>query len=79
MPKPTKTAAELVELVAAELRNHHDYADTEPSSLVIIDQHPMWHASLRRQGPRIDEARLAVVHEIGRRLASGYALARESA
>jgi len=79
MQKPTKTAAELVELVAAELRNHDDYADTDASSVVIIEQHPLWLASLRRQGPRIDEGRLAAVHEIGRKLASGYRLARESA
>jgi hypothetical protein len=78
MPKPMKTAAELVELIAAELRNG-DYADTDASTVVIVEQHPLWHASLRRQGPRIDEGRLAAVHEIGRRLASGYALARESA
>jgi hypothetical protein len=79
MPKPTKTAAELSELIAAELRNHHEYADTDASAVIIVEQHPLWHASLRRQGPRIDEGRLAAVHEIGQRLASGYALARESA
>ncbi|MBN8994863.1 MAG: hypothetical protein J0H94_06540 [Rhizobiales bacterium] len=79
MPKPMKTAAELVELIAAELRNHGDYADTDASTVVIVEQHPLWHASLRRQGPRIDEGRLAAVHEIGRKLASGYGLARESA
>ena len=43
---------ELVELVAAELRNHEEYADTDASSVVIIEQHPLWLASLRRQGPR---------------------------
>ena len=79
MAKPKKTAEELTELVAAELRGHEDYADIDAASVVIIDSHPSWLATLRRQGPRIDEGRLAVVHEIGRRLAAGYALDPASA
>ena len=41
---------------------------------MILGGRSDWLATLRRDGPRIDEWRLAAVGEISRRLAAGYDL-----
>jgi hypothetical protein len=47
-----------------------DFRDIE-----ILGSGSEWRPIVRRTGPRIDEAQLAVVCEVGRRLVSGYDLA----
>ena len=77
MPKPVKSVSEIKALVAAELRKTEACADVEFGSLIVLGGRSNWMVTLRRDGPRIDEARFATVCEISRRLAVGYDLARD--
>ena len=74
MPKTTVTADELKRLIAAELEQSSEES-VEPDALIIVEKPSAWHASLRNNGLRIDEARLAALSEITLRLSAGYALA----
>ena len=74
MAKLAKNAAELKELVAAELRKDAEASEVDKDSLIILGARSNWLATLRRDGPRIDEARFAAVSEISRRLATAYDL-----
>ena len=74
MSKPTKSAAELKKLVAGEFRKIAEAGDVDEESVVILGGRSGWLATLRRDGPRIDESRFAAVGEISRRLAAGYDL-----
>jgi hypothetical protein len=75
MAKPSLTANELRELIATELRKDAAYADVDPDSLIILKTEPGWWATIRNDGSRLDEARLAAVAEVSRRLAAGFDLA----
>jgi hypothetical protein len=72
--KPAKSAAELKKLIAEELKKIAEAGDFDEESVVILGGHSGWLATLRQDGPRIDESRFAAVSEISRRLAAGYDL-----
>ena len=72
--KPAKSAAELKKLIAEEFKKITDSEHVDEDSVVILGGRSDWLATLRRDGPRIDEWRLAAVGEISRRLAAGYDL-----
>lgn len=74
MAKLMKSAAELKELVAAEFQRIADDG-VDRDAVVIVEMPSGWLATLRRDGPRLDESRFATVSAIGMRLASGYDLA----
>jgi hypothetical protein len=65
--KPFRTVAELKALVIAELGDN-----CEPDALAIIRTGST--CTLRANGSRTDEQKLASVSAIGRRLAADYAL-----
>ena len=75
MAKPSLTASELKKLIAAELSKDSDHADVDLDSLIILKTEPGWWATLRNDGARLDEARVAAVAEVSRRLAAGFELA----
>jgi hypothetical protein len=73
MAKVAKTAFELKKLIAEEFRK--STADSvDEDSLVLLRGQSGWLATLRRDGPRIDESRLAAISEVSRRLADGFDL-----
>ena len=70
--KPLKTAMEIKELVADELRRRDPFADVDPDSLIVVGAPSGWMATVRCDGQRLDEATLAAVAEISRCLATGF-------
>ena len=73
MAKLAKTASELKKLVAEEFQK--STADTvDEDLLILLCGQSGWLATLRPEGPRIDELRLAVISEVSRRLADGFDL-----
>jgi hypothetical protein len=77
MAKPSLTASELKKLIAAELSKTGDHSDVDLDSLIILKTDPGWWAALRTDGNRLDEARVAAVAEVSRRLADGFEFAGE--
>lgn len=74
MAKPSLPVSKLKELIAAELRSIEAVSDIDANSVVLVAGRSGWMATLRREGTRIDEGRLAVVCEVSRRLSRGYDL-----
>lgn len=79
MPRSALPAADLKSLVAARAREYDACRDLSADSLIIIPSERGWLATVKREGQRIDEARLAVVAEISRCLTAGYELLPEPA
>ena len=78
MTKVAKTAFELKKIIAEEFeKSTADSVDED--SLILLRGQSGWLATLRREGPRIDESRLAAVSEVSRRLADGFDLDDPSA
>jgi hypothetical protein len=73
MSKAAKSESELKQLIAAEFqKSTNDRVDED--SLIILRGPFGWLATLRRDGPRIDESRLAAICEVSRRIAAGHDL-----
>jgi hypothetical protein len=68
------TRQQLRSLLLAELSTV-DVALPDSEDIEVIANGSSWHPVLRPTGGRIDEAQLAALCEIGKRLARGYALA----
>ena len=68
------TWQQLRSLLLAEL-SAVDVALPDSDDIEVIAQGSSWQPVLRRTGGRIDEALLAALCEIGKRLAQGYVLA----
>ncbi len=75
MKKARVPADELKKMVAAELIKTTEAHHVSPDSLVILSRRSGWWATLSTRGPRIDEALLAAVGEVGQRLGAGFDLA----
>ena len=75
MTKARVPADELKKMVAAELIRTVDGHNVSPDCLVILPRRSGWWATLSNRGPRIDEALLAAVGEVGQRLCAGFDLA----
>jgi hypothetical protein len=52
-----------------------DGHNVSPDCLVILPRRSGWWYTLSNRGPRIDEALLAAVGEVGQRLGAGFDLA----
>ena len=74
MQKPTLSAAEIKERVAAEVLKSEQCADMDPSSLIVLGHGPEWRVTLRRNGPRLNEAHFAAIAGIGQRLVGDFDL-----
>ena len=68
------TRQQLRSLLLAEL-SAVDVALPDSDEIEVIARGGSWHAVLRCTGGRVDEALLAALCEIGKRLQAGYVLA----
>jgi hypothetical protein len=68
------TRQQLRSMLLAEL-SAVDVTLPESDDIDLVPVGTSWHPVLRRSGGRLDEAQLAALCEIGRRLAKGYVLA----
>jgi hypothetical protein len=73
--KPIATTEELKQHILAEILRSPDHSDVDPGAILVVRKPAGWWATLREGGSRVDEARLATVAEIGRRLGHCYTLA----
>ncbi len=70
MRRDLKTPFEIGQLIAAEVRRLDH--DVDAASLLVVRRPGRWVATLKRDGQRIDEACLAAVAAVGRKLAGLY-------
>lgn len=68
------TRQQLRSMLLAEL-SAVDVALPDSDDIEVVANGSSWHPVIRPKGGRIDEAQLAALCEIGKRLAQGYALA----
>jgi hypothetical protein len=70
MRRDVKSKAEIGQLIAAEVgRLDHD---VDEAALLLIRRSGQWMATLRRDGRRLDEACLAAIAEVSRKLSGIY-------
>ncbi|HVZ15415.1 MAG TPA: hypothetical protein VG894_13215 [Bauldia sp.] len=70
MPRNLKSKTEIGRLISAEL-NRLDH-DVDEAALMLVRTSGRWMATLRADGRRVDEACLAAVAEVSRRLSGIY-------